>query len=67
MSLRPVIDRQRFLELGFGRQTWDEMVQALPAVRPNGERGRKVYLYEDDVKRYLEEHTVRPLARAGAR
>lgn len=59
-DLRPVIDRIGFMALGFGRQTWDEMVQALPAVRPNGERGRKVYLYRDDVQRYLEARTVAP-------
>lgn len=60
MTLRPVIDRHAFLELGYGRQTWDEMVQALPAQRPNGDRGRKVYLYVDDVERYLADRTHEP-------
>ena len=60
MSLRPVIDRHGFLALGYGRQTWDEMVQKLSAVRPNGERGRKVYLYEDEVQEYLDARTHDP-------
>lgn len=63
MSLRPVIDKKRFMELGFTRQTWDEMVRALPAVRPNGEHGRKVFLYEDDVQAYLDRCTIEPQRR----
>jgi hypothetical protein len=60
VPLRPVIDRQGFLELGYGRQTWDELLRALPAVRPNGHRGRKAYLYVEDVERYLAERTEKP-------
>jgi hypothetical protein len=60
VSLRPVIDRHAFLELGYRRQTWDELLRALPAVRPNGTQGRKAYLYVDDVERYLAERTMKP-------
>lgn len=60
MSLRPVIDKKRFMELGYARGTWDELVRRLPAVRPNGEHGRKVFLYEDDVVDYMNRHTITP-------
>lgn len=59
-ALRPVIDRPAFLDLGFGRQTWDVMVRELKVVRPNGERGNKVYLYRDEVEAYLDRHTIEP-------
>lgn len=60
MSLEPVIDRKRFLELGYTRQTWEELIRALPVIRPNGEGGRKVFLREGDVERYLTERTSAP-------
>lgn len=63
MSLHPVIDRQRFLALGYTRQTWDRMVRQLPQIRPNGEGGRKVFLAEADVQAYLAEHTITPRRR----
>jgi hypothetical protein len=66
MPLCPVIDRKRFLELGYTRQTWEELTRALPVIRPNGTDGRKVFLREEDVERYLAERTSPPARKAAA-
>lgn len=53
-ELRPLVDRGTLAKLGLTRTTIDHLFEKLPVVRMPGQR--KCYLFESDVKDYIDTH-----------